>query len=312
MDSVASSLPKGFSLVGGIPLKSQDFAASIIFIVAFGLLIPLAFWRIIHKPTRSTVLIRPCVVLVARIATYAIRAVEANGNYAEGLFIAEQILLLLGLLPLCEPLISLLKFHVRRNWIPTPENVRDKSILGRVLWLLETALLVGIILGVVAGSKTSDAMSDPDELSSLKSYRYGISGLTLFVIVTAPIVAGFCTFQEGLPRQPLAFLVCCGAILLIPSIYKLDITLHPPSSFSASSKATFYCLSALPEWILVTVYLGVDLESLFAVKEGQWKERVAKKMRKGKWTGPYVARDEFEMHETRADGVQRTAWEDKV
>lgn len=111
MDSVASSLPEGFSLVGGIPVKSQDFAAcdfrvspllvanntdsrahrSIIFIVAFVLLIPLALWRIVRKSTRSTVLIRPCIVLVVRIATYAIRAVEANGNYAEGLFIAEQV-----------------------------------------------------------------------------------------------------------------------------------------------------------------------------------------------------------------------------
>jgi hypothetical protein len=37
------------------------------------------------------VLVRPAVVIVIRLATFVIRALEANGDYAEALFIADQV-----------------------------------------------------------------------------------------------------------------------------------------------------------------------------------------------------------------------------
>lgn len=65
--------------------------SSIIFLAAWALLTPLLVWRFAVRRTRIAVLIRPAVVIVIRIATFVIRALEANGNYATSLFITEQV-----------------------------------------------------------------------------------------------------------------------------------------------------------------------------------------------------------------------------
>ncbi|BGP38759.1 hypothetical protein JCM10450v2_002713 [Rhodotorula kratochvilovae] len=300
MSSVSSDFPSGFSLLGGIPTQKQDLAASILFAVAFALLIPLVIWRIAVKDTRQPILIRPVFVLIVRIATYVIRAIEAKGNYSEGLFIADQILLLLGLIPLASTLLSLLHFHVQRNWEPTPAHPARKSQLDRLLRLLELALIVAAILGVVAGTKTSGAMGNPGELSSLKTYRYAVIGITLGVIILVPILAALETLQAGLPLRPFLFLTGTAAILVIPSLYRLITTLHTPSPLAPGAKAAFYLLSSLPEWLCVAFLLGVDIAALFDIAEGRRKARVAKKMKKGEWTEVEGGRGEYEMGETRS------------
>lgn len=123
------------------------------FVAAYLLLSPLAAWRLAHRRTRLAVLIRPTVVLVLRVVTFILRALEADGKVTStGVFTAEQILLYLGLIPLCEPLLSLSRFHIRRFWTPSPrEGDRkrpSKSLVDRLLKLLELALLAALILGI--------------------------------------------------------------------------------------------------------------------------------------------------------------------
>jgi len=65
--------------------------SSIVFLALYALLAPLALWRLAVKETRHVVLVRPLVVLVARLATYAIRTAEVTGHESEGLLIAEQV-----------------------------------------------------------------------------------------------------------------------------------------------------------------------------------------------------------------------------
>ncbi|KAF8597659.1 hypothetical protein BDV93DRAFT_562080 [Ceratobasidium sp. AG-I] len=70
----------GISITGGIPTKAQDLAPSIIFIIAYACLIPLAIWRLASKASRSTTLIRPAIFVLVRIATYIVRAIQATGK----------------------------------------------------------------------------------------------------------------------------------------------------------------------------------------------------------------------------------------
>jgi uncharacterized membrane protein SpoIIM required for sporulation len=49
------------------------------------------------------VLLRPSVVALVRIATYIIRAIEANGNYSKTLFTTEQVRLARFAIPLLPP-----------------------------------------------------------------------------------------------------------------------------------------------------------------------------------------------------------------
>ncbi|BGO97026.1 Proteophosphoglycan ppg4 [Rhodotorula toruloides ATCC 204091] len=297
--ALSQGLPAGFSLVGGVPLKNPDLAASIVFIVVWALLILLPVWRFAVRRTRVAVLVRPAVVIGIRIATFVIRALEANGNYATGLFIAEQILLLIGLIPLCEPLISLLRFHVRRYWTPSPSDgpKERKTTLNRLLTVLRLALVAAIVLGCVSGAQTNAAMIDPSKVDSLKHYRYAILGITLFISILSPVIALIVSAQNGLPMGPVFFLIGCAACLIIPSVYKLIITLHPVSLVSHGAKAGFYVFSCVPEVVLVVLYFAFDLERMFDINAGVWKDKVKKKMRKGKWVGAYTAQEEYEMRE---------------
>ena len=73
---------------------------SIVFTIMFAVLLPLAIFRLVVPSSRGAVLIRPTIFTVVRIATYIIRAVQADGNYSTGLFIAEQVrffVLLIGI-----------------------------------------------------------------------------------------------------------------------------------------------------------------------------------------------------------------------
>ncbi|GAA5828399.1 hypothetical protein JCM11251_006227 [Rhodosporidiobolus azoricus] len=218
--------------------------------LAFVLLLPLAIWRWSCPSTRTWTLLRPSIVFVVRIATYAIRAVEANGNYSEGLFIAEQILLLVGLLPLVEPIVVLLRAHVRRNWTPVPpaqagEVQREVGLMTRALRILQAAVLVALILGFVAGAKAGDA--------------------------------------------------------LIPCVYKLVTSLHNPSMLSSGTKAAFYLLSALPEFLALVAYLSINLNDWYDLKEAGWKQKVKKMMKKGEWPEgmAFVGKDEYERGQGR-------------
>ncbi|GAA5852679.1 hypothetical protein JCM8547_002587 [Rhodosporidiobolus lusitaniae] len=304
--SLANSWPAGLTLTGGIPTESQDLAASIVFAVAFLLLLPLAILRFAQPATRTWVLLRPTIVATLRIATYIIRAVEAKGNYSEGLFIAEQVLLLSGLIPLVDPIVSLLRAHVKRNWIPEPparagEEQKKRTMLDRALRVLKLAVLVAIILGIVSGVKAGNAINDPDQASQLKTYRYATIGLTLFIIGVSALVCCAVHVRDGLPlRGTLFILLACG-ILLIPNLYKLVTALHHPSMLSGGTKAAFYLLSAWPEHLCILLYLWPNLNEMFDLPEAKWKEKVEGKMKKGEWPAGmgYVGKAEYEQISTR-------------
>ncbi|GAA5967242.1 hypothetical protein JCM11641_000486 [Rhodosporidiobolus odoratus] len=165
--SPSNSSSAGLSLTGGIPTKSQDLAASITFVVAFALIIiPLAGRRWHSASSRTATLIRHSIVLVARIATYVIRAIEADGNRSKGLVIEEQVLLLAGLVPRLEPLVVRLRAHIRRDWVPEPparEGAKQKRVTARsrALVVLRLGVVIAVVLGIAAGSKTGDAMEKP-------------------------------------------------------------------------------------------------------------------------------------------------------
>lgn len=64
---------------------------------------------------------------------------------------------------------------------------------------------------------------------------------------------------------------------------------------SHGTKAGFYLLSALPEWIITTIYFSVNLNDLFDIRESKWKDKVEKKMKKGQWPAGmgYAGEEEF-------------------
>ncbi|KAL8276561.1 hypothetical protein RQP46_011051 [Phenoliferia psychrophenolica] len=281
---MSSSFPSSLALTGGIPIKSQDLAPSIVFIIFYALAFPVCIWRLAKLESRCWTLLRPAVFIVARIVTFIFRAMQANGNYAQSLFIGEQILLLCGFVLLCEPLLTLLGYHITRN---SPPSAGKGNLLVRVQLLLKLALTVALILGVYAGSQFGD-LDKASTLSTVKTCRNVNAIICTAVTLLAIIVAVVAQFVES-PRLPLpqtTFIVVASALLSVSSLYRIALYEGSvPGPEHVGTKIAFYCLSSLPEAIVTALYVLCNLNTGFAIQEGREKEKISKQMKKGTWVG---------------------------
>ncbi|GAA5831933.1 hypothetical protein JCM3766R1_000161 [Sporobolomyces carnicolor] len=279
----SDAFPAGFVLTGGIPTKSQDLAASILFTIAYAVLVPLVLLRVCRKSSRTLVLIRPAIFISIRIATYIVRAIQANGDESEGLFITEQIFLLCGFLLLLEPFSTLVKFNLYRDWIPEGK----KDALSRLLLVVRLAIFAAIALGIYVGSSTSGAMTDPGLAETLRRCRWASAGIALAIVVVSLLLAIYAQITGVADLRRTAYLATLGTCLLVPSVYKLVLYEDPSHPFSAAGKAVFYILFGLPECLAALMLVSINLETTFDVREGTAKEKWNKRARKGKVVGPY-------------------------
>lgn len=289
----SASLTSGVSLLGGVPLKSQDLAASIVFAIYYlALAGPLAAFRLWSPATRSTLLIRPAIFTLARSATFVIRAVQANGQNADtGLYIAEQILLLCGFVLLCEPLLQLAAFHITRHVAPTAERGGHAP---KVVILLRLCILAALVLGIYAGSQMGSVIGasgdNSSSLNTLRTCRDVNAILCLVVTASVGLTVLFWHLTprgHGLPARATLLILALATLLSISSGYKLYIYEKSPavSPVAAGAKVAFYCLSALPEALATALFLGVNIVELCDVRGGQAKNKESKAMRKDQKEG---------------------------
>ncbi|KAG9095890.1 hypothetical protein FS749_009527 [Ceratobasidium sp. UAMH 11750] len=282
--SSSIQLPTGLSLTGGIPTKSQDLAPSIIFIIAYACLIPLAIFRLAKKESRSTTLIRPAVFVLVRLATYIMRAVQAGGNYGETLFIVEQVFLLAGFPIICEAILTLLEYHITR----THTSPKQGQITQRVIRVLRLALVAALIVGIVAGTQYSSDLSDPSKLSGLRTLRNVNAGLCLGIVLGVIFVVLVAQFHKNLPIRPTIMLVFMAGCLVVAGSYRLAMihTTSPP--LAASTKAKFYVLLSLMEWLVTATLFVLNARTLFAEDLAKEKKRAAKHGRQAQATDDQV------------------------
>jgi len=238
MSTPQESLPAGVTLFGGVPIQSQDLAASIVFLIAFVLLLPLAIFRL-AKPearsaelscrvadsaqTRHRVLFKPVLFTCVRIASYGIRAGEAGGNYSIGLFIAEQILVLCGGLMLIEPVAQLLEKHIGAK----AQRGSEEGVPGliKLLRLMRMALLAAMALGIYAGTQYNTDMSASD-ISAVHQYRLAGGGIGVGVSGLLVVLSLFCSLAWSLPAAGTAWVTVASGFMCLTSSYKLYIVLH--------------------------------------------------------------------------------------
>lgn len=285
--TLSDIFPSGLTLTGGIPIKSQDLGASVAFTLAYFVLLPLAVWRLASSSSRCFALIRPAIFVLARIGTYAVRARISQGHYEKGLFIAEQILLLCGFILLCEPLITLLGFHIIRNHIPTGQ---PQPILMRVQAVLKLGLLAALVLGVYAGVQIGDVKSDGSDsgtINTIKTCRDANVIISLVIVVLAAVVAVVACFRETpqIPLLPTLHLVSIASFLAIASIYKMVYYYSSPSPVSVGTKVGFYLLSALPELCACILEFAINLNTNYEIREARQKQKDDKAMRDGTYVG---------------------------
>ncbi|KAF8597661.1 hypothetical protein BDV93DRAFT_527253 [Ceratobasidium sp. AG-I] len=263
----------GLSITGGIPTKSQDLAPSIIFIIAYLCLTPLAIFRLARKESRSTTLIRPAIFILARIATYIVRAIQANGSYTETIFIVEQVLLLAGFPIICEALLSLLEYHITRTHTGPKEGLTTQKVVR----LLRLALLAALIVGIIAGTQFSSAIGHPDKLNSLRTLRNINAILCLVIVLGVIVVTVIAQFHKNLPILPSILLIFMSGCLTVAGAYRLA-NIHTTSDpLAISTKAKFYILLSLTEWLVTVTLFAVNARVMFAEDLAKEKKAAAKR-----------------------------------
>ncbi|KAL8286988.1 hypothetical protein RQP46_003994 [Phenoliferia psychrophenolica] len=262
--AITSIFPSGLSLLGGIPTKNQDFAASIVFAVLYAALIPVAFLRVLRPDSRCMALLRPFFFVQIRLVTFIIRAIQAKGNYSTGLFIAEQVLLLAGFVFLCEPLVTLSYHHIARYL--GPYNPRTKWVFRGSL-VLQIALFGAIALAAAAGSQYGD-LSNPSTLNVVKACRDANAAICLAIVVIVQFTNIIAYLRiETMPLRQTFYLMAISNLLTITSVYKIVLYNITVNVIGRPDKIEFYLLAALPELVAVTLLLGLNVKKEFVISE---------------------------------------------
>ncbi|KAF8751825.1 hypothetical protein RHS01_08379 [Rhizoctonia solani] len=243
-----SQVPSGFSITGGIPTKSQDLAASIIFTIAYACLVPFVAWRLASKASRTTTMIRPAIFVLVRTATYIMRAVQSNGDYSETLFIVEQVFLLAGFPIICDAILTLLEYHITR----THTSPKQGQTTQRVCRLLRLALLM------------SSVFNDPSKASQLRTLRNVNAALCLAIVIGVIVVVLVAQVHKDLPSTR-------------PCFWSSWRAACPP--FSIATKVKFYVLLALMEWLVTAALFSVNARVVFGEDLAKEKNKAAKEAR---------------------------------
>ncbi|KAM0754475.1 hypothetical protein T439DRAFT_376952 [Meredithblackwellia eburnea MCA 4105] len=263
-------------ILGGIPIKHQDFAASIVFIVPYCLLLLPIGYRMAASSSRSFTLFRPSLFVLIRIATFLIRIIQSEGNYDIGLFVGEQILLLTGFVLLCEPLVTITAGHISRYTDPKSPRARWTKLIALVL---ELTLYGAIGLGAAAGSQFGN-LDKPSAVNLVKACRLANATISLVVVNIVQISIGFFHFRDNLPGGPSLHILLISWLLAISSVYRIvlySITNLDP--LGSVSKITFYVLFALPELLASAMLVTPNLTKTFALSgvgcdlKGEWEPK---------------------------------------
>ncbi|QRW17394.1 hypothetical protein RhiXN_05396 [Rhizoctonia solani] len=273
--SSISQVPSGFSITGGIPTKSQDLAASIIFTIAYACLVPFVAWRLASKASRTTTMIRPAIFVLVRTATYIMRAVQSNGDYSETLFIVEQVFLLAGFPIICDAILTLLEYHITR----THTSPKQGQTTQRVCRPLRLALLIALIVGIVAGTQMSSVFNDPNKASQLRTLRNVNAALCLAIVLGVIVVVLVAQVHKDLPVNPTMLLVFMACCLVIAGSYRLALIHSASPPFSIVTKVKFYVLLALMEWLVTAALFSVNARVVFGEDLAKEKNKAAKEAR---------------------------------
>ncbi|CUA69203.1 hypothetical protein RSOLAG22IIIB_08329 [Rhizoctonia solani] len=203
------------------------------------------------------------------------RAVQSNGNYSETLFIVEQVFLLAGFPIICDAILSLLEYHITRNHT----SPKQGQITQRVCHLLGLALLVALIVGIIAGTQMSNAISDPSKAPQLRTLRNVNAALCLAIVIGVIAVVVFAHFHKHLPVLPTALLVFMAGCLTVAGAYRLALIHRTNPPLARSTKVKFYILLALMEWLVSAALFVVNARVVFAEDLVMEKKKAAKEGR---------------------------------
>ncbi|TCD60128.1 hypothetical protein EIP91_010690 [Steccherinum ochraceum] len=161
------------------------------------------------------------------------------------------------------------------------ERARERWWYRRVAGSLMIAFWIPFLLGTVAGIVYVKAETDVHKAQLEQQLRYATSA-TSFVLVT--LIQGFALYAavavRGVERRPVWLLFGLATLLNIISVYRIVVmrlqtdsltSMAPGSLNSAGSKAAFYVLHIVSEWLAAATLLSINIREWF--ETGLWGDQ---------------------------------------
>lgn len=234
-----------------------DLAPSIIFTIAFALVLAGGIWRYItREKLERRVLIEPLIFCVLRLASYSLRAAnaEADGRASRGALVTEGILLGSAAYFVIAPLIVL-----SRRLLESDEVASQHRYVYWTVIVLNVGLVASVVLTII--SATHIGSSDP---TSGAGQRQGSAIIYVGIVSVLVLALGYFHFlRQRLPRLATYFLLCTGFLLMIPSAFRLALVYDKPGTHSV---AGFWLALALPELMVAIMYFSANLANLVPEK----------------------------------------------
>jgi len=268
MSSIADSGVSGFNFTGGFP-TSKDLAPSIVFIIAFIIVLPVLVWRLARFQDRTVVLLRPAVFIVIRIASLILRAVMSKTNYGEGELIAELVLVSVGYLFLIEPLIALWNRHIAT----AVRKSQRPGWVRRLALFLRLGLLACIGTAIAGSALISGAVGNPSKESTVKQVRDASSIMAIVVIVVTTNAIILTHIRLGLDARHTLYLLAIAVPLIIISVYRTIQIFTANPSAAVRSKPAFWILQVLFEFIAFCLYVSISIPTWFPKELSDKEER---------------------------------------
>ncbi|KAJ2912668.1 hypothetical protein MD484_g7749, partial [Candolleomyces efflorescens] len=287
--------------IGGLALP-PDLAPSIFFAVLYALLLPLVFYRVFDRHSRTTLLLGSIIVSIERIIFFSLRAVQTqqtNKRLSNSLLKYTQISLGVGYIGITSDLLSLFRcllvnptFGLER-WEEAPahldselpsscfqpphKNERDRPrerFWARRLSDFTNLAFWGATVPAFAGGVKFDKADFGNEQKGreLKPFLYASASLILFLMLIIQIGTTWSRLNQPrhLNNRAIRTIRALSVLTSIVAIYRLS-TIHRTSPLGSldstpnthASKTTFYTLHILPEWISITTLLAFNTRKIF-------------------------------------------------
>ncbi|KZV89145.1 hypothetical protein EXIGLDRAFT_721631 [Exidia glandulosa HHB12029] len=286
--------------VGGTPMHI-DGVPSILFAIAYGVLVPFIVARMFRPGNRSALLVGTSIYAIERVVVYSLRASQAYGatrNTSGGLLIYLQLSLAQGYITMAQDTVPLLRVMLVHATNPPVEDVieprhpevkdnprtdpTNKSKMRfwvrRAMDVLNLGFLAATVPNGVQGGKYKTALHNQEEADKLQRFRYASTAVTLLFMLIIGVWTLYAYFRIANVRRAAALRILTILALILPvPIYRFA-TMHftipdllftgPGSLESGSSKALFYVFHCLPEWATAALLVLPNTRKLF--RTGAW------------------------------------------
>ncbi|OSC96508.1 hypothetical protein PYCCODRAFT_1472566 [Trametes coccinea BRFM310] len=248
------------ALIGGVPLPI-DFAPAILFSILYGLLTPVVLYRLIHKRSRTTVLVGTGGFVIERTVAYALRAHAAHNagfRASHGLEIYLQVAINAGFITIGQDTLALLRALLVDATFgkPPPVSGADAS---------DTTFSLGALPRADAASASHDRVRGPSTSSGgLGDLRKDQSRTSVEPLTVASERPGFERERADMPRARQHIRSVCGiaalvflAVVVMSIIAGVDYRKAVDSGEDASQVQVLrYASSGITLFLLVCMICG--------------------------------------------------------